>query len=293
MEPKVHVFEKHRPLLEGLAYRMLGVRADARDVVQETFLRWSAAEDIDDPRAWLVTVCSRIALNALQSARARREVYVGTWLPEPFDGPNGEDPLDRLQVDHTISMALMHALERLTPPERASLLLHDVYGYTFDEIATMLRRPSTACRKLASRARDRVREAKPRFTASADEHRRLLAAFLVSVRAGDREQLQTLLTAEAELHADGGGKAKTIRRVLRGPKAITKFYVALWRALDVVEGRLYVESCWLNGAPGLLMYEKGELAAAVSMSIAGGKIHRIYAHRNPEKLNGIPRGVVC
>lgn len=284
MDPRTRIFESHRAALEGLAYRMLGTRADALDVVQETFLKWNQVElaQVRDARAWLVTVCSRIGLNILQSARSRREQYVGTWLPEPFVA--GGDHEEALQIDETVSVALMLALERLTPPERAAFLLHDVFGHDFDEIAGILGKQSAACRKLASRARSRVREAQPKFSPSAAEHRRLMTAFVDAARDGKAEALRGLLAESVELYADGGGKAEAVAQVLRGPDAVITFLVRVWRRLWVTTQQHRVVPQWFNGSPGVLIYEDGELATAIAVSIDAGVIRRIYGHRNPDKL---------
>lgn len=285
MEERAQVFERNRRLLEGVAYRMLGTLADARDVVQDTYLKWSEAdvEEVRDARAWLVTVCSRLALNTLQSARVRREEYVGMWLPEPLPDDRAWDPAAQSELDETVSIALMLALETLTPPERAAFLLHEVFGFTFDEVGEILGRTSAACRKLASRARIAVRNARPRYTASPAEHRRLVTAFLSAARAGDLSGLQSLLAQGVELHADSGGKAITARDVLHGADAVTTFLIRVWRDSAL---RYWVgfESRSFNGAPGILIYEDDRLVAALSITTGEGAIQRIYAHRNPDKL---------
>ncbi len=265
---------------------MLGARADALDVVQETFLKWNQT-DVDqlrDPRAWLVTVCSRLALNALQSARARRERYVGTWLPEPYLAADTGDPEHARQLDETVSAALMLALERLSPAERGAFLLHEVFGHSFDEISRILGKPSAACRKLASRARARVRDARPKFTASAAEHRRLVLAVVDAARGGRVDELRDLLAAEVELHADGGGKAVAVAEVLRGPGAVAGFLVRVWSALLASTAAHSVTPRWFNGSPGGLVHEDGRLTTALTISVEAGRIRRIYGHKNPDKL---------
>lgn len=286
MDPRTRVFESHRALLEGLAYRMLGARADALDVVQETFLKWNQVDvgQIRDARAWLVTVCSRIALNILQSARSRREVYVGTWLPEPLIDEEPHGPDEEPAIDETVSVALMLALERLTPAERAAFLLHDVFGHSFDEIAGILGKQSAACRKLASRARLRAREARPKFAASTAEHRRLMDAFVHAARAGQCDELRGLLAESVELYADGGGKAEAVAEVLRGPDAVIPFLVRVWSTVLQSTQHHRVEPRWFNGSPGVVLYEDDRLTTALTVSIDGGVIRRIYGHRNPDKL---------
>ncbi|MGK4006785.1 RNA polymerase sigma factor SigJ [Sorangium sp. So ce1036] len=286
MDQRTHLFESHRPLLEGLAYRMLGTRADALDIVQETFIKWNQADigQVRDARAWLVTVCSRIALNALQSARSRRETYVGTWLPEPLLDEGARSPDEEPQVDETVSVALMLALERLTPTERAAFLLHDVFGHSFDEISAVLGKQSAACRKLASRARTRVRNARPKFPASSAEHQRLLTAFLSAARAGELDELRSLLAESVELHADGGGKARTVTEVLRGVDAVSAFFVRIWSTKAASGAPYRFVLRWFNGSPGLLVYGEARLVVALTVSVDAGVIRGIYAHRNPEKL---------
>lgn len=287
MDEKTRIFEENRRVLESLAYRMLGTLADARDIVQDTYLKWREADhrEIRDARAWLVTVCSRLALNSLRSARARRETYVGTWLPEPL--LEGQDPpaADSWEIDDTVSVALMLALERLSPSERAAFLLHEVFGHGFDEIAVILGKSSAACRQLASRARAHVQAEKPRFDPSAAEHQRLLEAFLRAARAGELAPLKTMLAASVEMHSDGGGKADAALWVLRGPETVATFLVGVWRKMAAAGIAIQIVPRWFNGAPGLLVHENGTLATALSVSIADGTIQRIYAHRNPEKLS--------
>ncbi len=268
------IFEAHRELLEGLAYRMCGVWADTEDIVQETHIRWCRAnhDRIENPRAWLVTVCTRLALDKLR--RVRREAYIGPWLPEPLPGTPGH----QAALDDSISMALMVALERLSPVERATFLLHDVFGYDFAGIATILKRSEAACRKAASRARRAVREARPRFSATAEEHRLLLGAFLEAVRGGDSSKLTALLAESVELHADGGGRVPTAPDVLRGREAVATFFLKVWQP----DARVVEQ--WFNGQPGVLIYQGETLRAALCITPGPAGIERIYAVRNPEKL---------
>jgi RNA polymerase sigma-70 factor (ECF subfamily) len=286
MDEKTYLFEGNRRLLEGLAYRMLGTLADARDVVQDTYLKWREVDmrQVRNARSWLVTVCSRLALNAINSARARRETYVGTWLPEPYVDEQTPSPADQSQIDDTISVALMLALEKLTPPERAAFLLHEVFGYSFDEISAILGKTSAACRKLASRARIAVKEAKPRFEASADEHLHLVEAFLQAARGGELEKLKMLLAKSVEFHSDGGGRVEAVPEILHGATTVAQFFARIWT--QYLTGRVAIKTVpqWFNGVPGVLIYENGKLATALSVSVEAGVIRRIYALRNPEKL---------
>lgn len=279
-------FEHHRPMLEGLAYRMCGVMADAQDIVQETHIKWCAADraQIANPRAWLVTVCSRLAMDLLKSARVRREHYVGPWLPEPLVAAPGKAPDEQAQIDDSISIALMLAMERLTPAERAAFLLHDVFEYDFDAVAAIIGKTEVACRQLASRARRAVREERPRFAASPETHRRLLDAFLGAVRSGDSDGLKTLLAESVELHSDGGGHVKTAPDVLHGREAVAAFFLEVWRQNVPDPTAILIRRRWFNGAPGLLLFQGNRLQVALSLAVEGDRIGRLFALRNPEKL---------
>lgn len=283
MEDSARIFEEHRRLLEGIAYRMLGTLADAQDVVQDTWLKWSRADTsaISEPRAWLVTVCSRLALDVMKSARRQRETYYGTWLPEPFLDEHAMSPAERHHIDDTVSMALMLALEKLSPAERATFLLHEVFGYRFEEIAGILGKSVAACRKLSSRARTAVRTTNPRFEATPGEHQRLLDAFFKAAYAGDAGKLKSLLAESVELHADGGGKVDTVAQVLHGADTVSAFFA---RVLHPRRDQMRIVTRWFNGVPGVLVYENGQLVTALSLAIEAGAIHRIFALRNPDKL---------
>lgn len=281
-------FEEHRALLQGMAYRMCGVLADAQDIVQETHLRWNQADrsEIREPRAWLVTVCSRLAMDLMKSARVRRENYVGTWLPELFLDEQTANPAERTHIDETISMALMLALEKLSPPERAAFLLHEVFGYGFDEVAGVIGKSEPACRKLASRARAAVHDARPRYPTTPAEHGRLLDAFFQAAQTGEVANLEALLAESVELHADGGGKVRTAPAVLRGAKAVAEFFAQVWRENALAREDIRIVTRWFNGSPGVLIYQGDGLVAALSLAIEAGAIRRIFAMRNPDKLTG-------
>lgn len=283
-------FEQHRDFLRKLVYRMVGTLADAEDVVQETYLKWRAAEReaIVSPRAWLVKVASRLALDHLKLARVRREQYVGPWLPEPLVEPH-LTPADQMALDESVSMALLTMLERLSPAERAALLLHDIFQFSFDEVADILDKTPQACRKLASRARSHVQADKPRLAPNAAEHRRLTEAFGQAVRSGELEALQALLQEEVALHSDGGGKVQAARKVLTGRQAVAGFLLHVWENAARRDSVMRFEMCWFNGAPGWLLYEADVVATAVTFSVKDGLIEAIYAVRNPEKLVGFGR----
>lgn len=291
MSAHAAIFENHRPVLTGIAYRMLGTCTDAQDIVQETYLKWSQTDlqAVREPRAWLVTTCSRLALNALQSARLRRENYVGAWLPEPLVDNNTPGPADTAQIDETVSVALLLALEKLSPPERAAFLLHEVFDYSFDEIAGILGKSSAACRKLASRARLQVKVGRPRFPTAPDEHLALLSAFLTAARGGDIDGLKRLLADDVALHSDGGGKRSAVPEVLHGVDVVAAMMTAIWKRQAALGQSVRVVPGRFNGAPGLLIYEDGRLTTALAAHTESGRIQAIYAVRNPDKLTGLPQ----
>lgn len=282
---KTLIFEQNRRTLEGIAYRMLGTLADARDVVQDTYLKWNEvdAATLRSPRAWLITVCSRKALNLLQSARQQREIYVGEWLPEPLPEGAAFDLGARMELDESISIALLFVLEKLSPAERAAWLLHDVFDLGFDEIAAILDKTTENCRQLAARARKRVHQERPRFQAKPEEHRQLLAAFFDAARDGSLEQLTALLSRNVELYADGGGKAEAAD-MLCGAETVAAFFVEIFRKYAAQGVAIRPLPRWFNGLPGLLVFEDDQLATALTLEVDQGRICRIFAVRNPDKL---------
>ena len=227
---EVQSFESHRRALTGLAYRMLGSRAEAEDVVQDAYLRWHEADHatIEEPRRYLGTVVTRLCLDRMKSARARREVYVGQWLPEPVV----DEALDAETAGglaHDLSVALMLVLERLSPLERASFLLHDVFGLDFAEVGRALDRGEAACRQLAARARAHIEDGRPRFPASQEDGRRLAAAFALAVQSGDTVTLMKLLAEDAVLYTDGGGKRVAALNPIFGAEKILRFIAGITR----------------------------------------------------------------
>lgn len=281
------VFEQHRAILRGLAYRMVGSVADAEDLVQETWLRWDATarEHIDCPRAWLIRVCSRLSLDYLKSARSRREVYRGPWLPEPLLDDGGPAVgASRLEIDETVSMALMTAMERLAPAERAALLLRDVFDHDYTEIASTLERNESACRKLVSRARQKVKRDDRKTPVTAKDHRRLLDEFLRAAANADFAGLKRVLCEDVALHADGGGKAIAAGKVLLGSDLVAKFFVGIVRRSGGRFDRDVVNWFWYNGAPGVVVLEQGRPISAFCLKVVDGRIGELYVLRNPDKL---------
>lgn len=280
-DPRAAEFESHRDLLIGVAYRMLGSVSDAEDIVQDAWLRWREAGDIAAPRGWLVRVVTRLCLDRLKSARVRREHYFGTWLPEPLVEAHAV-PAPDIEIDDSVSIALLLVLEKLSPVERAGFLLHDVFGYDFTEIAGILDKSEPACRKLVSRARERVRAERPRFAANRAEHEELLQRFLAACRGGEIEPLLNLFGEDIALYSDGGGKASAVPEVLTDRAVIAKFFIRIVRNLTAA--RHEIRATRFNGAPGVLFLVDGVLVTALSLDVRDGRITAIFGHRNPDKL---------
>ena len=285
---RLATFSQYRGLLFSVAYRMLGSVADAEDMVQETFIRWQQAanEEIRSPRAFLVTVITRLSINQLQSARARREEYVGEWLPEPLVTDPGSDPLGVLKVDESLSMAFLLLLERLTPMERAVFLLREVFEYEYEEIAKVLGQSETNCRQILRRAKQHVGDMRRRFDASAREHDDLLKRFLQAVRKGEIKGLVDLLSSDAVLHSDGGGKAIAQPHMIEGAENVAR--LILDRMSKVVPKNLVNRMARINGEPGFVSYLNGKPFSAFTLEGGDGRIKAIYIVTNPEKLSHLP-----
>jgi len=277
------LFEQLRPRLQRMAYRMLGAVAEAEDVVQDAWLRWQAAdrEAIDNHEAWLVTVATRLAIDRLRAAKAERTHYVGTWLPEPLLTDAAPGPQDQLERADDISYAFLALLERLTPDARAAFLLREVFDTDYPELALTLGKSEAACRQLVHRARTQLRAAKPRFKVAPETHMRLLQGFADAAARGDMASLTALLAEDAELIGDGGGKVPSFGRPLQGGRRIAQLYFAVWLRHPQ---RLRMEVVQLNGAPGLLRFIDGQLESAQTFVVEDGRIVRLHAQRNPDKL---------
>jgi RNA polymerase sigma-70 factor, ECF subfamily len=280
-------FEAHRRALTGLAYRMLGSRAEAEDVVQDAYLRWHAADRtaIAEPRRYLGTVVTRLCLDRMKSAQARREIYVGQWLPEPvvdeaFDDEAAGD------MAHDISVALMLVLERLSPLERASFLLHDVFGVDFTEVSRTLGRGEAACRQLAARAREHVQTERPRFSASREEGERLAAAFVKATASGDIHGLQQLLAKDVVLYSDGGGKRAAALNPIYGADKVLRFLKGITRkSTDLTNAQ--TRTAIVNGQAGFVLREDNGSLDTMAFEHRDGRIVAIYITRNPDKLNHV------
>jgi RNA polymerase sigma-70 factor (ECF subfamily) len=276
----------HRRRLLGLAYRMLGSRSDAEDVVQDAYLRFAGANDVHNAEAFLVTVVTRLCLDRLKSTRAQREVFVGPWLPEPVFDADGFSADAATELADDLSFALMLALDRLSPLERAAFLLHDVFDRPFSEVAGMLERSEAACRQLAARARRAVREQRAAPPAPPDNHARLLTAFCEAAASGDVSALATLLREDAIAITDGGGRRTAALNPIRGAPKIIRFLIGI---AGKNAGRdIRIVPMTINGAAGALLYMDGEVDHTLSMAIDGDKIAAIYVVRNPDKLRHAP-----
>jgi RNA polymerase sigma-70 factor, ECF subfamily len=276
----------HRGRLLGLAYRMLGSRSDAEDVVQDAYLRFAGAQAVHNAEAFLVTVVTRLCLDRLKSAKVQREIYVGPWLPEPVFDAEGLSADAATELADDLSFALLLALDRLSPMERAAFLLHDVFDTPFSEIAAMLDRTEASCRQLASRARRAVRDNRPAPAATPDSHARLLQAFSDAVASGDVRQLAELLREDAVALTDGGGRKFAARNPIIGADKVARFFIGLAGKIAGQDAR--IEPAVINGAVGALLYLDGELDLTLSMAIDGEKIAAIYIVRNPDKLRHLP-----
>jgi RNA polymerase sigma-70 factor (ECF subfamily) len=285
---RLATFDQYRGLLFSIAYRMLGTVADAEDMLQETFIRWhqSADQDIRSPRAFLVTIISRLCMNHLQSARVQREEYVGQWLPEPLLTDQTSDPLRTLKIDESISMAFLVLLERLTPIERAVFLLHEVFNYKHGEIAKILEQSEANCRQVLRRAKQHVGAVGRRFKASAQENNDLLDRFLQATRTGDMDGLLALLSRDVVLHSDGGGKAIAVPKQIHGADKVAR---GILRSLErTVPKDVVGHIAEINGKRSVIGYRNGKPFSVLTLDVHDGRIQGVYVVTNPEKLARLP-----
>lgn len=280
-EPGTQVFETQRPRLLRLAYRMLGGRHDAEDVVQEAWLRWQRSDQsaVLEPAAWLTRIVSRLCLDQMKSARARRETYPGSWLPEPLI--EAED--DAMRADN-LTLTLMIALERLSPLERVAFLLHDVFGQPMEEVAATIGRSPTATRQLASRARAHVRIDRPRYEMSRDAVEALATAFFSACKSGDAAALGAMLAEGATLTADGGGKVSTYPNVIIGVDHLIRLFQGWSRKFG--SKMELIRPVVIDGLPGFLSRVDGQLQTT-ALQVTEGRVTAIYITRNPDKLVGV------
>jgi RNA polymerase sigma-70 factor (ECF subfamily) len=272
-------FARHRSLLFTVAYEMLGSALDAEDVVQETWLRWADVDhaEVRDPRAYLVRIVTRQALNRLRTLARRREEYVGEWLPEPL--ATGPDVAADVELAESVSIAMLTVLETLGPAERAVFVLREVFDMPYDEIAEAVGKSPSAVRQIAHRARDHVAARRPRMPVSATEQQEAVDRFLAAVRHGDLQGLLDVLAPDVVVVADGGGLVPAVRRPIQGAERVAGLLIRGVRSVD-----FEAKPIWLNGSPAVRLDVGGEVDTAVSLAIENGRITRIYAMRNPRKL---------
>jgi RNA polymerase sigma-70 factor (ECF subfamily) len=276
-------FDELRPRLFGIAYRMLGIRADAEDVLQDAWLRWREADRavLQSPQAWLVTVVTRLAIDRLRAAKAERAAYSGEWLAEPIVDWHDDSPERIVERAGEVSLAFMHLLERLGPEERAGYLLRQAFDYDYGEIARMLGKNEPAVRQLVHRASERIKLERPRFEVPPEQHRQLLERFVHAAGTGDRAAIRALLADQVEAIADAGGKVRSIPGGVHGGERVTNLYWAQYlRLRERVQYRLAA----INGEPGILRYMDGCLESAQAVVTDGERIVAIYVVRNPDKL---------
>jgi len=281
-------FEEHRRLLFSIAYRMLGSAADAEDVVQDAWLRWSAADrgEVTDARAYLVQIATRLALDRMSSARARRENYVGPWLPEPLLTDESRSPADAAELGEQVSLAVLVVLETLSPVERAVFVLREVFGLSWAEVAGALDRSEAAVRQLGHRAREHVQARRPRFDTDRRAQREVTERFLAACVGGDVEALLAVLSPGVVLLTDGGGRAKAALRPIVGADKAARFLVAV-SADGLSRPGLAVRLTEVNGAPGVVVTTDAGPLIAVSLVVADGLVTQAMVVLNPDKLAGL------
>lgn len=291
MQDRTDFYQSLQPKLFGLAYRLLGSRADAEDLLQDAWFKWIAADAtaIRDAEAWLVTVVTRLGIDQLRQRRARREDYLGPWLPEPLLGFTDHDGERLMELGADISMAFLVALERLGAEERAALLLRDVLEHSYEQIADTLGKSAVACRQIISRARRRVRDERPRFSVDHAAHRRLVERFAATLLDPDGMAFAELLAEDVSWVADGGGQASAASKALHGVRASVRLATGIARRAD---GQWHTRVAWINGEPGVLVLHGERIHAAMALVGDGQRIRHIYSVVNPHKLPQPSRDVV-
>jgi RNA polymerase sigma-70 factor (ECF subfamily) len=274
-------FRRLRPRLEGIAYRMLGSRAEAEEVVQDAWLRWheSAPAELQSAEAWLVTITTRLAIDRLRAAKVQREHYIGAWLPEPMLTDSPATPEQALERVDNLSVAFLFLLERLAPEARAAFLLREVFDADYAEVARAIGKSEAACRQMVSRAKAQLRDERPRYSVTPESHHRLMSSFAQAMASGDFAAMSAMLREDATLIGDGGGKVISFPKPLVGGRRIAQLFFANAR-----RGQVRVELAMINGQWGLLRYVDGVLESAQAYETDGERIVRIHVQRNPDKL---------
>ncbi len=293
MAAQLDSFEQYRYLLFSIAYRMVGSAMDAEDLVQDAYLRWQSAatEEIDNPKAFLTTVVTRLAIDHYRSARVQREQYVGSWLPEPILTDVNKRVIhdgDPVALADTVSMAFLVLLETLSPAQRAVFLLRDVFDFPYRDIAAIVDQSEPSCRQMASRARAHIRAGRPRFEVARDEHEALTRRFLQSCATGDLDALMAMLAPEVTSWADGGGVVSAIRQPMLGAGRVARLFVQLWRqATPAMRWRILQ----VNNQPGFAIYDGDTIITVVALDVVDGLIAGIRAVVNPTKLRHLNRTI--
>jgi RNA polymerase sigma-70 factor (ECF subfamily) len=289
MEDRTAVFASARPLLFSIAYRMLGSVMDAEDLVQDAFLRWQEAPDTEvrSPRAYLTTVVTRLAINQLRSARARRETYVGPWLPEPLVTEHAPDASAQVELAESLSMAFLVMLERLSPIERAIFLLREAFDFEFEDVARIVDKTETNCRQILVRAKKRLGKPEAQFHADPADAQRLLQRFEAAFRDGDVDGMVALLAEDITVWGDGGGKVPgAALKPVRGAVRVARFIANVVRRIVPADRVMHYTE--INGQPGAIVYVSGRPRVALIFDIRGDKFHTIYSIGNPDKLQKLP-----
>jgi len=290
MQPELNQFEEYRPLLFSIAYRMMGTAMEAEDVVQDAYLRYSAAntDEVKSHKYYLTTIVTRLCINRMQSARAQREMHIGTWLPEPIvtaNQPELINPADKVSMDDSISMAFLVLLEKLSAAERAVFLLHEVFDYDYDEIATMLEKNEAACRQLFSRAKKHIHDNRPRFDSTPEEHERILSQFLQAVEVGELDGIVSLLADDAVLMSDGGTRRGRATRPILGATNIARFVSGFNR---VGPSQYTIELKPINGKSGVVIrLPDNSVYAVLTIEVSQGKIQQVHLVGDDEKLKHV------
>jgi RNA polymerase sigma-70 factor (ECF subfamily) len=290
MDEHATIFQRNRPHLYGIAYRMLGTRADAEDMLQEAYLRWHAIDvaEVRTPQAWLTTIVTRLAIDRLRAARTEREAYHGPWLPEPLVADATATPEQAAELASDLSMAFLLVLERLAPEERAAFLLHDVFDCEYREVAAALGKSEAGCRQIVHRARERVQRDRPRFQVSEAARQRLLERFQAALTTANREALVALFAPDATWTADGGGKTAAVSKVVQGAGRIGKLLAGFARLLALkYAARVTLHPITINGEAGLVLALDGAPFWALAIETDGLRILAGYVVLNPDKLAGI------
>lgn len=279
-------FDQHRSALFGLAYRMLGSVMDAEDILQEAFLRWQSAPDSDirSSKAYLTTIVTRLCVDQYRLAHVQREEYIGPWLPEPLLQSPENDPARLVELNDSISTAFLVMLESLSPLERAVFLLHDVFNYTFNEIAAIVDRNAADCRQIAHRARQRLHQGRPRFDVEDEPVEEVVERFLNACVGGELSELLLVLAPDVTVMSDGGGKVSAARNILVGPEKAAQLFLGIFHRWSPPQ---VFRRITVNGLPGLMSCIEGRPVGVTSFDIHDGKIHAIYQVRNPDKLKGL------